>query len=72
MGAPHTWSLLRMLKLTDTPAVATERPAAAMPDEPRYMSATGEYYHPRPLKGPSSFQRARQPMHPDAPVSLNP
>ena len=43
-----------------------------MPDEPRYMSATGEYYHPRPLKGPSSFQRARQPMHPDAPVSLNP
>ena len=44
------------------------RPAAALPGEPRYMAATGEYYHPRPLAGPSQFQRARQPTHPDAPV----
>jgi hypothetical protein len=50
------------------PPKAFSRPAAAMPEEPRYLSATGEYYHPRPLKGPGNFQRARQPLHPDAPV----
>ena len=49
------------------PPKAISRPAAAMPDEPRYMSATGEYYHPRTLPGPRNFQKARNPCHPDAP-----
>jgi hypothetical protein len=49
------------------PPKPVSRPAAALPDDPRYMSATGEYYHPRALPGPTQYQKARQPTHPDAP-----
>lgn len=43
------------------------RPAPALDDEPRYKNATGEYFYPRGKQGPTIFQRARQPCHPDAP-----
>jgi len=41
MGAPHTWSLLRMLKLTDTPAVATESAAGTVTLEVQAHRACG-------------------------------
>jgi hypothetical protein len=49
------------------PPKPVARPAPALPDQPRYMSATGEYYYPRPKQPPTEYQRARQPTHPDAP-----
>eukprot|EP00961_Rhodomonas_salina_P112893 1518815-Rhodomonas_salina.1 len=49
------------------PPKAISRPSASLEDEPRYKSATGEYFFPRPTAGTSQFQRGRQPVHPDAP-----
>jgi len=49
------------------PPKAIPRPAAAMPNEPRYMSACAQYYFPKPKYAPTDFQKARQPVHPDAP-----
>jgi len=37
------------------------RPAPALDNEPRYNAATGEYYYPKPLPGPSEFQKGRHP-----------
>jgi len=49
------------------PPKAISRPAPGLDDDPRYKSATGEFFFPRPTAGPAQYQRGRQPVHPDAP-----